>query len=169
MGLLFWRTDLMGPPRTPAELEAIASPCSKRGGSAGATSGRAVNTRDPAAPISRSFGLRGRRLRDGSPDLNSNAAIAASQWLRHLVDVGITPPAVANMAEPEALQTFETGHAAFMRNWPYAWAELNKNGSLLAGKVGITTMVSEPQEPHVATQGSWGLPCSPVPNTSRLR
>ena len=44
-----------------------------------------------------------------------------------------------------------------MRNWPYAWAELNKPGSMLAGKVGITTMVSLPGEPHVATQGSWGL------------
>ena len=159
MGLLFWRTDLMeAPPRTPAELEAISQSLQQEGRVRWGYvwEGRQYEGLSCTyLEVLRGFG--GRWLRDGSPDLNSNAAIAASQWLRHLVDVGITPPAVANMAEPEALQTFETGDAAFMRNWPYAWAELNKNGSLLAGKVGITTMVSEPQEPHVATQGSWGL------------
>ena len=159
MGLLFWRTDLMeGPPRTPAELEAISRSLQQEGRVRWGYvwEGRQYEGLSCTyLEVLRGFG--GRWLRDGSPDLNSNAAIAASQWLRHLVDVGITPPAVANMAEPEALQTFETGDAAFMRNWPYAWAELNKNDSLLAGKVGITTMVSEPQEPHVATQGSWGL------------
>ena len=159
MGLLFWRTDLMeAPPRTPSELEAISQSLQQEGRVRWGYvwEGRQYEGLSCTyLEVLRGFG--GRWLRDGSPDLNSNAAIAASQWLRHLVDVGITPPAVANMAEPEALQTFETGDAAFMRNWPYAWAELNKNGSLLAGKVGITTMVSEPQEPHVATQGSWGL------------
>ena len=159
MGLLFWRTDLMeAPPRTPSELEAISQSLQqeRRVRWGYVWEGRQYEGLSCTyLEVLRGFG--GRWLRDGSPDLNSNAAIAASQWLRHLVDVGITPPAVANMAEPEALQTFETGDAAFMRNWPYAWAELNKNGSLLAGKVGITTMVSEPQEPHVATQGSWGL------------
>ena len=159
MGLLFWRTDLMeAPPRTPAELEAISRSLQQEGRVRWGYvwEGRQYEGLSCTyLEVLRGFG--GRWLRDGSPDLNSNAAIAASQWLRHLVDVGITPPAVANMAEPEALQTFETGDAAFMRNWPYAWAELNKSGSLLAGKVGITTMVSEPQEPHVATQGSWGL------------
>ena len=159
MGLLFWRTDLMeAPPRTPAELEAISQSLQQEGRVRWGYvwEGRQYEGLSCTyLEVLRGFG--GRWLRDGSPDLNSKAAIAASQWLRHLVDVGITPPAVANMAEPEALQTFETGDAAFMRNWPYAWAELNKNGSLLAGKVGITTMVSEPQEPHVATQGSWGL------------
>jgi len=159
MGLLFWRTDLMeAPPRTPSELEAISQSLQQEGRVRWGYvwEGRQYEGLSCTyLEVLRGFG--GRWLRDGSPDLNSNAAIAASQWLRHLVDVGITPPAVANMAEPEALQTFETGDAAFMRNWPYAWSELNKNGSLLAGKVGITTMVSEPQEPHVATQGSWGL------------
>ena len=159
MGLLFWRTDLMeAPPRTPAELEAISQSLQQDGKVRWGYvwQGRQYEGLSCTyLEVLRGFG--GRWLRDGSPDLNSKAAIAASQWLRHLVDAGITPPAVANMAESEALQTFETGDAAFMRNWPYAWAELNRNGSLLAGKVGITTMVSEPHEPHVATQGSWGL------------
>ncbi|WP_415399919.1 ABC transporter substrate-binding protein [Synechococcus sp. W4D4] len=159
MGLLFWRTDLMdSPPRTPAELEAISRSLQEKGQVRWGYvwQGRQYEGLSCTyLEVLRGFG--GRWLRDGSPDLNSEAAITASQWLRQLVDQGITPPAVANMAEPQALQVFESGDAALMRNWPYAWAELNKEGSALAGKVGITTMVSLPNEPHVATQGSWGF------------
>jgi multiple sugar transport system substrate-binding protein len=159
MGLLFWRTDLMdAPPRTPAELEAISASLQQQGRVRWGYvwQGRQYEGLSCTyLEVLRGFG--GRWLRDGSPALDSPEAIAASQWLRSLVNRGVTPPSVANMAEPEALQAFESGDAAFMRNWPYAWAELNKPGSMLAGKVGIATMVSLPGEPHVATQGSWGL------------
>ena len=159
MGLLYWRTDLMeAPPRTPAELETI----SRQLQSAGRVPWGYVWEGKQYEGLScvvvemlRGFG--GRWLENNQPELDSTAAVEAVTWLRHLVQAGITPPTVANMAEPEALQAFQAGDAAFMRNWPYAWAELNKPGSPLRGKVGITTMVSEAGEPHAATQGSWGL------------
>ena len=44
-----------------------------------------------------------------------------------------------------------------MRNWPYAWQELQGPSSRVAGKVGVTMMVAEVGEPTAATQGSWGL------------
>ena len=159
MGLLYWRTDLMpAPPRTPAELEAI----SRRLQAAGEVPWGYVWQGKQYEGLScvyvemlRGFG--GRWLENGQPELGSRAATEATAWLRHLVEAGITPPTVANMAEPEALQAFQAGDAAFMRNWPYAWAELNKPESPLRGRVGITTMVSATGEPHAATQGSWGL------------
>ena len=159
MGLLYWRTDLMpAPPRTPAELEAI----SRRLQAAGEVPWGYVWQGKQYEGLScvyvemlRGFG--GRWLESGQPELDSRAATEATAWLRHLVKTGITPPTVANMAEPEALQAFQAGDAAFMRNWPYAWAELNKPESPLRGRVGITTMVSATGEPHAATQGSWGL------------
>ena len=159
MGLLYWRTDLMpAPPRTPAELEAI----SRRLQAAGEVPWGYVWQGKQYEGLScvyvemlRGFG--GRWLENGQPELGSRAATEATAWLRHLVEAGITPPTVANMAEPEALQAFQAGDAAFMRNWPYAWAELNKPESPLRGRVGITTMVSASGEPHAATQGSWGL------------
>ena len=43
-----------------------------------------------------------------------------------------------------------------MRNWPYAWAELQKSDSAVKGNVGITTMVANPGH-STATIGSWGL------------
>jgi multiple sugar transport system substrate-binding protein len=105
--------------------------------------------------VLRGFG--GHWLVENHPQLDSPAAVAAASWLQDLVRQGITPEAVANMGEPEALQLFQAGDAAFMRNWPYAWAELNKPDSPLRGKVAFTTMVSEEGKPHAATQGSWGF------------
>jgi multiple sugar transport system substrate-binding protein len=159
MGLLYWRTDLMeSPPRTPEELVAISRSLQR-------------NRRVPwgyvwqgkqyeglsCVFVEMLDGFGGHWIRDGEPHLDDAAALKTATWLRDLVVNGVTPPSVANMAEPEALQTFQAGDAAFMRNWPYAWTELNKPGSALAGKVGITTMVSAAGHAPAATQGSWGL------------
>jgi multiple sugar transport system substrate-binding protein len=159
MGLLYWRTDLMeAPPRTPAELVAI----SRRLQQAGRVPWGYVWQGKQYEGLScvvlevlRGFG--GQWLLENEPQLDSPAALAATSWLEDLVRQGITPAAVANMGEPEALQLFQAGDAAFMRNWPYAWAELNKPESPLRGKVAFTTMVSEEGQPHAATQGSWGF------------
>ena len=159
MGLLYWRSDLMpAPPRTPAELVQI----SRELQSTGAIRWGYVWQGRQYEGLSTVFlemlrGFGGRWIVDGSPELDSSEAVAAANWLDGLIREGISPPTVVTMAEPQSLQVFAAGQAAFMRNWPYAWNELNRSGSDLAGKVGITTMVSEPGQPHVATQGSWGL------------
>ena len=44
-----------------------------------------------------------------------------------------------------------------MRNWPYAWAELQKQDSPVRGKIGISTMVSLPGVEPASTLGSWGF------------
>lgn len=160
MGLLYWRTDLMeAPPRTPDDLVAISRRLQEQGKVRWGYvwQGRQYEGLSCVAleliagfgghwgPGEAGFGLAG------------PAAARAAGWLQQLVREGISPPAVANFAEPEALQSFEAGEAAFLRNWPYAWQELQREGSAVAGRVGITTMVAEPGEAHAATQGSWGL------------
>ncbi|MEY3750634.1 MAG: ABC transporter substrate-binding protein [Prochlorococcaceae cyanobacterium] len=159
MGLLYWRTDLMDrAPRTPAELEQISRTLQARGDVPWGFVWEGKQYEGLSCvmvELLRGFG--GHWLEDGELQLDSAEAVAATAWLEGLVNQGITPPSVANMAEPEALQAFESGDAALMRNWPYAWALLNRIDSPLRGKVGITTMVSEPGQPHAATQGSWGL------------
>ena len=159
MGLLYWRTDLMeAPPRTPAELVAISRRLQREGRVPWGYVWQGKQYEGLSCVVLellRGFG--GHWLVNNEPQLDSPAAIAATGWLQDLVRQGITPAAVANMGEPEALQLFQAGDAAFMRNWPYAWAELNKPGSLVRGKVAFTTMVSEEGEPHAATQGSWGF------------
>ena len=159
MGLLYWRTDLMeAPPRTPEELEAISTSLQASGKVPWGYvwQGRQYEGLSCVVlEVLRGFG--GEWLYNDQPALSSDAALAATGWLKQLVLKGITPRSVANMAEPEVLQAFRSGDAAFMRNWPYAWAELNKPGSPVRGKVAFTTMVSESGQPHAATQGSWGL------------
>ena len=91
------------------------------------------------------------------PNLDSGAAQRAAAWLAGLVRNGITPEAVANMNESAALQVFEAGDAAFMRNWPYAWQLLQAPDSAVRGKVGVTTVVAEAGRPGAGTQGSWGF------------
>ena len=160
MGLLYWRTDLMeAPPRTPDDLVAISRRLQEQGkvrwgyvwqgrqyeGLSCVALELIVGFGGHWGPGEAGFGL-------ASP-----AAARAAGWLQQLVREGISPQAVANFAEPEALQSFEAGEAAFLRNWPYAWQELQRQGSAVAGKVAVTTMVAEPGQPHAATQGSWGF------------
>lgn len=159
MGLLYWRTDLMAaPPRTPAELVAISRQLQASGQVSWGYVWEGKQYEGLSCVLVELLeGFGGTWLQGDQPELSTPAALAVARWLRQLVVEGITPPSVANMAEPEALQLFEAGDAAFMRNWPYAWAELNRPDAPLRGKVGLTTMVSEPGQPHAATQGSWGL------------
>ncbi|TVS07061.1 MAG: ABC transporter substrate-binding protein [Cyanobium sp. PLM2.Bin73] len=160
MGLLYWRTDLMEtPPRTPDDLVAISKRLQEQGRVRWGYvwQGRQYEGLSCVAlELIAGFGGHWGPGEAGF-GLASPAAARAAGWLQQLVHEGISPQAVANFAEPEALQSFEAGEAAFLRNWPYAWQELQREGSAVAGKVGITTMVAEPGEAHAATQGSWGL------------
>jgi len=168
MGLLYYRSDLMEqPPRTPAELEATARRLQDTGQvrwgyvwQGRQYEGLSCVFAEMVEAFGGHWGSKaegGAAAGDGTLGLDQPAASQAAGWLRHLVEVGISPAAVASFAEPEALQSFESGEAAFMRNWPYAWQELQRDGSAVAGKVGVTTMVADPAGRSAATQGSWGL------------
>ena len=44
-----------------------------------------------------------------------------------------------------------------MRNWPYAWTLFQREGSRVAGKVGVTTLPKFPGFATAATLGGWQL------------
>jgi trehalose/maltose transport system substrate-binding protein len=52
----------------------------------------------------------------------------------------ITPEGVLNYTEEEARGIFQAGNAAFMRNWPYAWALAQGADSTIKDKVGIAPL-----------------------------
>ena len=72
----------------------------------------------------------------------------------------IIPQSVLTYQEEETRNVFQEGRAVFMRNWPYAWNLMQKEGSPVRGKIGIVSMVSGPGGRSAATLGGWGFAIS---------
>ncbi len=160
MGLLYYRTDLMDrPPETPEDLVLVSQSLQKNNKVdwGYVWEGRQYEGLSCVyLEMIDGFGGDWLHAKNNQIGLNSEPGIKAAAWLQGLIDQGVSPEAVTNYAEPEALQSFKVGDAAFMRNWPYAWAELQKSDSAVKGNVGITTMVAMPGY-STSTLGSWGL------------
>ena len=160
MGLLYYRTDLMQrPPETPDDLVQVSQALQneKKVDWGYVWQGRQYEGLSCVyLEMIDGFGGDWLQTNDNQIGLNSKPGVEAAAWLQGLIDQGISPRSVTNYGEPEALQSFKVGDAAFMRNWPYAWAELQKSDSAVKGNVGITTMVASPGH-STATIGSWGL------------
>ena len=83
---------------------------------------------------------------------NAQAAKAlnlAASWIG-----SISPAGGLDYEEEEARGVFQNANALFMRNWPYAWALMQKNDSLVKGKVGVAKL---PGNPSAAALGGWQL------------
>ncbi|MDQ3411928.1 MAG: ABC transporter substrate-binding protein [Chloroflexota bacterium] len=97
---------------------------------------------------------------DGTVTINNPQAIAAFERAASWVN-GISPEGVTTYAEPESLNVFAPGNAAFMRNWPYAWAVTQDEaaGSPLVGMVGVSPLPMGDGEgaQNAATLGGWQL------------
>jgi multiple sugar transport system substrate-binding protein len=76
----------------------------------------------------------------GQTAFDTPQAQAALQQMAALVATGATPPEVVSYREAAALEAFERGEAAMMRNWFYAWDRLNVPGAPLAGRVAIAPL-----------------------------
>ena len=94
---------------------------------------------------------------DGSITVNNPRAIEAIDLAASWVGT-ISPPGVLNYAEEEARGVFQSGNAAFMRNWPYAWSLANSEDSVIRGKVGVSALPRGGEEgKNTGTLGGWQL------------
>ncbi len=96
---------------------------------------------------------------DGRISVNNSRAAQALQLAASWVGT-ITPKGVLNYAEEEARGVFQSGNAVFMRNWPYAWALANAEGSPVRGKAGIAPMPAGENGEGAATLGGAQLAVS---------
>lgn len=89
--------------------------------------------------------------------LDQPAGIQAAEFMKTVIDQGISPPGVTNYVEEDSLRQFENGNVAFLRNWPYVWAEANRDGSPVAGNIALKPMVHAEGEQSAACLGGWGF------------
>jgi trehalose/maltose transport system substrate-binding protein len=73
----------------------------------------------------------------------------------------ISPEGILNYTEEEARGVFQAGNAAFMRNWPYAWALAQGEDSPIRNKVGVAPLPKGgPGGKHAGTLGGQQLAVS---------
>jgi trehalose/maltose transport system substrate-binding protein len=95
---------------------------------------------------------------DGTPTvtLNNPQAVAAFEMARGWIGT-IAPEGVTTYQEPDSLNIFIAGNAAFLRNWPYAFAASQDPAAATVGKVGVSSlpMGSGEGASNAATLGGW--------------
>jgi len=93
---------------------------------------------------------------DGKVTVNNDKAVAmlnkAKGWIGN-----IAPRDVTSFQEDDARNVFQGGNAAFMRNWPYAYATGNAADSPIKGKFDVAPLPAAQGEKHYGTVGGWQL------------
>ncbi|MCA0002670.1 MULTISPECIES: ABC transporter substrate-binding protein [unclassified Mesorhizobium] len=98
---------------------------------------------------------------DGTISINNPKAAAALDMAKGWVGT-IAPPGVLAYQEEESRGVWQTGNAVFMRNWPYAYALGNSEGSPIKGKFDVAPLpagTGEGARP-AAVLGGWNLAVS---------
>jgi multiple sugar transport system substrate-binding protein len=90
-------------------------------------------------------------------ELDTEPARAALVYLRSLIRGGVSPPGVTSMAEEEARRVFQAGAAVLMRNWPYAFADAERAGSAVQGRIGMSPLPTLSGAPGHGALGGFQL------------
>jgi len=159
VGLLYYRTDLVPqPPRTYDELEAFAKTAKYKDPS---LSGYVWQARQYEGLICNGFesiwGHGGVTTQGDRVTLDTPEARAGLDFLRGLIVHGTSPASVTSAMEEESRRVFEQGRAVFMRNWPYAWTEMQKEESPVRGKVGVAPLPTITGDPGFSALGGGEL------------
>ncbi len=161
-GLIYYRKDLMStPPQTWEELATMARDLQVTGKVKYGYVWQGALAEGLTCDFSEvlySYG--GAVLDPGNPRsviINSPEAVQALTTMVSWVDT-ISPPNVTLQNEEGSRIVWENGDAAFMRNWPYAYALSNSSASKVAGKFAVRPMLSGGMniQGHSVT-GGWQL------------
>jgi len=98
--------------------------------------------------------------------LDSAEATKAVTFMRSLITSGASPAAVTTFQEPQAMNTFGAGNAAFLRNWDYAYTAAitpSSGGKLTAAQVGVEPMPTFQGQPApgYSNIGGWNMYINP--------
>ncbi|MBF8436599.1 ABC transporter substrate-binding protein [Halanaerobiaceae bacterium Z-7014] len=97
---------------------------------------------------------------DGYITVNNERAVEVLEMAAGWVGT-ISPSGVTGMAEEDARAVFQGGNAAFMRNWPYAYAlAQDEEESAIAGNFDVSTLPAAEDGEPAHTLGGWNLAVS---------
>jgi len=158
VGLLYRRTDLVPePPRTYAELESAIHAARRVSPE---LHGLVWQGRQYEGLVCNAYeaiwGHGGESFAGDRLALDTDAARRGVGYLRGLIEQRLSPSTVLSAGEEESRRAFQSGRTVFMRNWPYAWTEMEKPGSPVRGRVGISALPGE-RGPAPSVLGGWQL------------
>ncbi|MBK5094497.1 MAG: ABC transporter substrate-binding protein [Deltaproteobacteria bacterium] len=167
-GLLYYRTDLLrkyglgDPPRTLDELLRYAQKVQKgeRLGNPGffAFVWQGAQYEGLICDFLEFAGSDGSfTVKDGSVSVDTPENRKALRFMHDLIHLyGVSPPnTYTEMKEEEVRRFFQGGNALFERNWPYAFALHEAEGSPVRGKTAIAPVPSFTPGHSVSTLGGW--------------
>lgn len=98
---------------------------------------------------------------DGTISINNPQAAAAFDMAASWVG-RISPPGVVSYQEEDARGVWQAGNAAFMRNWPYAYALGNAEDSVIRDAFGVVPLPKGegPDARNADTLGGWQMAVS---------
>ena len=165
-GILYYRTDLLKkygfshPPTTWAELTSMAKTIQAgeqkhdKNFYGFVFQGNAYEglTCDALEWLASSGG--GHFVDNGKVTIDNPKAVAMLNLVKSWVGT-ISPQGVTSYAEEDARNAFDGLHAAFMRNWPYAYAA--SQATPVKGRFAVTVLPHGPGASSVGTVGGWQL------------
>jgi trehalose/maltose transport system substrate-binding protein len=170
-GILYYRTDLLekygykGPPKTWEELTEMAKKIQEGERAAGKPDFQGFVFQGKASEsvtcdaIEWIYSFNGGSIvePDKKVTINNPEAIKALETAKGWVGT-ISPKGVTTYGEEEARNVWQAGNAAFMRNWPYAYALGNDPKSAIAGKFDVTVLPKGGDNgKNAAALGGWNL------------
>ncbi len=97
---------------------------------------------------------------NGKVILDNGKGLEALNFMLDLIRKSkVTPPGVTTLPTDDTRAAFQDGRFVFLRNWTYAWALFQGEGSKVAGKVGIASL-PRGSAGSASTLGGWQLAVS---------
>jgi len=158
VGMLYYRTDLVKPPRDFADLTRQAEQARSKAGVRYGLLWQGARYEGLVCVFLEHLGGFGGRIMDdkGRVVVDSEAAVRALTFMRDSVYTSaIVPEDALGWQEEQTRFRFQNGEAAYLRNWPYAYALMQAPGSRVRGKFAVTAMPAAPGgSPTAALGGS---------------
>jgi multiple sugar transport system substrate-binding protein len=163
-GLLYYRRDLLArygfaPPRTWEQLAHIAAVIAAREPGMRGFVWQGKQYEGLVCNALEYMWSNGGAVLDGARVVVDSAANRqALGFMAGLIGaLGVTPGSVTTATEESSRLLFGQGKAVFLRNWPYAWALFERDGSAVQGRVGVSILPHFPGHASAATLGGWQL------------